>query len=47
MVLKNYFLCVPHLAKLDQINKQYIYQGNQVLSLDRVSPSFTNSNLNI
>jgi len=36
---------VPHLAKLDQISKQYIYQDNQVLSLGRVSLSFTSSNL--
>jgi len=39
-------ISVPHLAKLDQINKQCAYQGSQVSSLDRLSLTYTIFDLN-
>jgi len=40
------FIFVPHLAKLDQISKQCVYQGSQVSSPGRVSLTCTDFNLN-
>jgi len=38
---------VPHLAKLDHISKQCVYQGSQVSSLGRISLTCTGFNLYI
>jgi len=46
-VTPHILLFVPHLAKLDQISKQFIYQGSQVVNLGRVSLTCTGSKLYI